>query len=245
MAAEKEILDGDSQRWDRSWSGQPPPVVILAALFLASITGASAHVVRGGNFPSAAVAFVSSPTGESDAPVRILWTNVDTGLRVVCFYAANTSPNRVDDPNWPRITAVGLELPGDPAGFSLLEPLDGNWQLVEGIQADIPNRGTVTLDVAMIANVNPAGLAGRGPNLPLGIPPGQTRARGNGTRFCVGGPFPDTLPKLGTPEESVNTTIELLLNGVVVGFHRVEHAGPSTDTGVWENPARAVPLYPQ
>jgi hypothetical protein len=201
-------------------------------------------VVRGGSFPTAAVAFVSSPTGEADAPVRILWNNVDTGLRVVCFYAANTSPTRVDAPDWPRITAVGLELPGVPAGFSLLEPLDGDWQLVEGIQADIPNRGTVTLDIAMVATVNPAGLGTRGPHFPLGIEPGQTRARGNGTRFCVSGPFPDTLPKLGAPEESVNTTIESLINGVVVGFHRVEHAGPSTDAGVWESGSRAVPLYP-
>jgi hypothetical protein len=219
--------------------------MLLAALVLASIASASAHGVRGGNFPTAALAFVSSPSGEADAPVKILWTNMDTGLRVVCFFAANTSPKRVDDPDWPRITAVGLELPGEPAGFSLLEPLDGNWQLAEGIQADIPNRGTVTLDVAVIATVNPAGLSKGGPNAPLGIEPGQTRARGNGTRFCVSGPFPDTLPKLGTPEESAPTTIELLLNGVVVAFHRVQHGGPSRDTGVWENSARAVPLYPR
>jgi hypothetical protein len=218
--------------------------VLLAALSLASIAGVSAHGVRGGNFPTAALAFVSSPTGDTDAPVKIVWGGVDTNLRVVCFYAANTSPKRVDDNDWPRVTAVGLELPRAPAGFSLLEPLNGDWQLVEGIQAEIPNQGNVTLDVAIVANVNPAGLAEQGPNLLLGIPPGQTRARGNGTRFCISGPFPDTLPKLGAPGESVNTTIELLLNGVVVGFHRVEHAGPSTDVGVWESPMRAVPLYP-
>jgi len=217
-------------------------IAFLAALFLASLAGVSAHVVRGGNFPAAAVAFISSPTGEADVPVRVAWADEDTDLRVICFYAANTSLKRVDDDDWPRVTAVGLELPGAPSGFALLEPLNGDWQLVEGMRAAIPNRGSVTLDVAVVANVNPAGRGERG--LLLGIPPGQDRLRRNGTRFCISGPFPDTLPRLGVPREFVNTTIESLLNGVVVGFHRVEHGGPSTDAGVWENPLRAVPLYP-
>ena len=216
----------------------------LAAVLIASAAGVSAHVVRGLNFPTGAVAFVSSPTGESDAPVKIVWGGVDTDLRVVCFYAANISPPRVDDNDWPRVTAVGFELPGAPAGFSLLEPLGGEWELVEGLQATIPNRAIVTLDVAIVAKVNPAGFGPQGPNLPLGIPPGQPRGRGNGTRFCLSGSFPDTLPKPGAPGESVDTTIELLLNGVVVGFHRVEHAGPSIDVGVWESSSRTVPLYP-
>ena len=229
----------DRARSRRSW------IVFFAALFLASMAGVTAHVVRGGNFPTAAVAFVSSPTSESDLPIKVVWDGVDTGLRVACFFAANTSLPRVDANDWPRVTEVGLELPGAPTGFSLLEPLSGDWEIVEGIQAVISNRGAVTLDVAIVGKVNPAGFWKRGPNLPLGIPPGQTRARGNGTRFCVSGPFPDTLPKLGgAPGESVNTTIELLLNGVVVGFHRVEHAGPSTDIGVWESSSRVVPLYP-
>jgi hypothetical protein len=219
-------------------------ITLLAALFLASLAGVSAHGVRGGNFPNAALAFVSSPTAETDAPVKVAWSGDDTELRVVCFYAANTSPKRVDDDDWPRVTAVGLELPDAPAGFTLLEPLNGDWQLVEGIQAAIPNRGAVTLDVAVVANVNPAGFAKGGPNLPLGIPPGQERKRGSGTRFCISGPFPDTLPKFGAPGQFVDTTIEFLLHGVVVGFHRVEHGGPSTDIGVWENPLRPVPLYP-
>ena len=218
--------------------------VLLAALVVASIAGVSAHTVRGVNFPTAAVAFASSPTGDSDIPIKIAWGGVDTGLRVVCFSTANTSPQRADDNDWPRVTAVGLELPNTPAGFSLLEPLGAEWELVEGIQATIPNRATVTLDVAIVAKVNPAGLAQQGPNLPLGIPPGQARVRGNGTRFCISGPFPDLLPKLDAPGETVATTVELLLNGVVVGFHRVEHAGPSIDVGVWDNALRRIPLYP-
>jgi hypothetical protein len=31
----------------------------------------------------------------------------------------------------------------------------------------------------------------------------------------------------------------------VVGFHRVQPQGPSTDVGLWENLARTVPLYPE
>jgi len=177
--------------------------------------------------------------------VKIGWGALDTELRVICFYAANISLPRVDDNDWPRVTAIGLELPDAPAGFSLLEPIGDDWELVEGIEATIPNRATVTLDVAIVASVNPAGLAQKGPNLPLGIPPGQQRARGNGTRFCLSGPFPDTLPKLGgAPGELVNTTIESLLNGVVVGFHRLARGGASTDIGVWESSSRVVPLYP-
>jgi hypothetical protein len=179
-----------------------------------------------------------------DAPVKIAWGGLDTELRVVCFYVANTSTPRPDDGDWPRVTSVGLELPGAPSGFSLLEPTDGEWRLVEGLPAVIPNRAAVVLDVAVVATVNPAGFWQRGPNDPIGVPPGQVRARGNGTRFCISGPFPDTLPRLGSPTESVATTVELLLHGVVVGFHRVQPAGPARDVGIWENPARAVPLYP-
>ena len=224
---------------------RPPrrPAVLLAFLVLASTVGVSTHVVRGGN-PTAAVAFASSPTGDTDAPISIAWGGVDTGLRVVCFNTANISPPRLDDNDWPRVTAVGLELPGAPTGFSLLEPLSGDWRLVEGLEASIPNRGTATLDVAIVAQVNPAGLSQQGPNLLLGIPPGQPRARGAGTRFCVGGPFPDMLPKLGEPGVYVDTTIERLLNGVTIGFHRVEAGGPSIDIGIWESSLRTVPLYP-
>ena len=159
--------------------------------------------------------------------------------------AANTSAPRNDDPDWPRITAVGFELPGDPSGFSLLEPLDGTWEIVEDVEASIPGHGTVTLDFALRADVNPAGFSRRGPNSPLGIPPGQAATRGSGTRFCVSGPFPDTLPDLAVPGGIIDTTIERLITGVVVGFHRSKRFGPSTDIGVWESPQRSIPLYPQ
>lgn len=157
---------------------------------------------------------------------------------------ANTSLPRAADADWPRITAVGFELPGTPSGFSLLEPLGDEWRLAEGTRANIPGQGTLALDLAIVANVNPAGFSPEGPNNPLGIEPGQPQARGSGTRFCVSGPFPDTLPNPDNPATEVATTIEHLINGVVVGFHRVQPHGPSTDVRVWADPRRSIPLYP-
>ena len=79
---------------------------------VASAATVSAHVVRGLISPTVATAFVSSPTSGTDAPIPLRWTTetnvVDTGLRVVCFNVANTSTPRVDRPEWPRVTSVGL-----------------------------------------------------------------------------------------------------------------------------------------
>ena len=220
-------------------------LVVLIAIVLGSISGISAHVVRGLH----GTAFVSSPTGSADKPISITWTGsqgtADTGQRVVCFNAANTSNARVDAPDWPRITAVGLEVPGAKRGFVLTEPADGRWRLVEGVEQVIPGRGVVTLDLALVADVSPAGLLiGRPRELP-GIPPGQRMERGSGTRFCVSGPFPDTLPNPTNHAETVDTAIELLLNGVVVRFHGTQRHDLSADIGVWDSALRHVPLYPE
>jgi hypothetical protein len=218
-------------------------LLFLAAFLIASMAGVSAHVVVGRINPTLAKAFVSSPSGGQDVPIKVMWGTQDTGLRIVCFNVANTSQPRSDDPGWPRITAVGFELPGSISGFSLLTPIDGEWALVEGGTAAIPDHETVTLDFALQAGVNPAGLSEKGPNHLLGIQPGQPQARGAGTRFCVSGPFPDNLPDRADPNKLVPTTIEQILNGVVVGFHGMYPGGPSTDVGLWENPLRSVPLY--
>ena len=228
----------DTAFFHRIWSRR---LAVLVALLLGSISGISAHVVRG----LTGTAFVSSPTSSSDKPISITWTGsqgtIDTGRRVVCFNAANTSDPRIDAPDWPRITAVGLEVPGSKRGFVLTEPVDGRWRLVEGVEQVIPGRGGVTLDLAIVADVNLLSLLiGRPRELP-GIPPDRRLV----TRFCVSGPFPDTLPDPGNPAQSVETTIERLLNGVVVRFHGTERHDLSADIGVWDNVLRQVPLYPE
>jgi hypothetical protein len=204
---------------------------LSALLIVAAATGLSAHVVRGLDFPTQATAFVSSPTSAADAPIAIRWGGVDSALRIVCFNVANSSPARADRPDWPRVTGAGFELPGTRTGFALVEPLDGDWQLIEGPRVSL--RGTkVTLDFAIVA----AGPLRHGKD-PRGIGPGQPAVRGSGTRFCVSGPFPDEMTA-GQP-----TTIEQILNGVVIGFQGVEGGLGGGDFGVWDNPARVVPLF--
>ena len=221
-------------------------VIVVLSLVFASLATVSAHVVVGQISPTLARAFVSSPSSATDAPVRVAWNTTDTGLRVICFAAANTSQPRLDRPGWPRITAIGFELPGTLAGFSLVSPLDGEWELVEDVETSVPNQGTVTLDLALVARVNPMGRTPGRPDAPRGIPPGQMGVRGSGTQFCVSGPFPDRRPNLETadPEDSIETTIERLINGVVVAFHGVDGNRRGMDIGLWDNAARAIPLFP-
>jgi hypothetical protein len=58
------------------------------------------------------------------------------------------------------------------------------------------------------------------------------------------------LPNLSTPDpaDTVSTTIEGLINGVVVGFHGVDRNHRGIDVGVWFPPPgtepRAIPLFP-
>ena len=226
-------------------------LALFSVIFLASLVGVSAHIVKGLESPNLATAFVSSPSAGTDAPIPIVWGSQETHLRVICFNVANTSPERPDRPGWPRITGVGFELSGSPSGFSLMAPLDDDWELVEGDRASVPEHGAVTLDFAILAHVNPTGRTPGQPHAPRGIPPGQPGVRGSGTRFCVSGPFPDRLPDLSTadPADTVATTIETLINGVVVGFSGVVENDRGNDVGVWFPPPlgtapRVIPLYP-
>jgi hypothetical protein len=207
-------------------------LVLIAALVAGSVTSVTAHIIRGLSFPAFATAFVSSPSAALDAPVPITWAGHDTGLRVACFYVANTSPPLPGTGDWPRITAVGFELPGLRSGFSLNTPLDGDWELLQQQPAEL-NGVPLTLDFVLVARANPTGRTPGRPDSPAGIPPGQQAARGNGVRFCVSGPFPDGL------------NIEQIINGVVVRFHQVEPRGIVTDLGVWDSPQRTFPQYPQ
>ena len=202
--------------------------VAAAALGAAWLAGVSAHSVKGLAAPSRATAFVSSPSAGTDQPISIAWVGSDTGLKVACFNTANTSPARPDNPLWPRITAIGFELPGQLSGFRLVAPT-ADWEIEENVEAPL-GETSVTLDFAIVAPVNPMGRSIVGnPRRWLGLPPNQSRP---GARFCVSGPFPSGL------------SIEQILNGVVVRFHGVDDGGPSIDFGVWENAARKVPLFP-
>ena len=217
----------------RSGSGsRPAGGLLLGVLFATSLATVSAHVVRGLNQPTLATAFISSPTSTADLPVHVAWGAVDTGQRVACFYAANTSPARPDDQAWPRVTALGFELPGQLSGFTLLEPVGGDWTLMERLQVQV-QQSALTLDFAVVAPVNPVGRSVDGePHQLLGLPPRQAAERLSGTRFCVAGPFPGGL------------SIEQILNGVVVRFQGIEPNGPSSELGIWDNPARTIPLFP-
>ena len=215
----------------------PPALVLLGILAVAAAARMSAHAIKGLAFPASATAFISSPTSGSDVPIPVRWGAADSGLRVVCFNVANTSPARVDRPEWPRVTGAGFELPGAPSGFVLMEPLDGTWEIVEGVRQSLDGYGEVMLDFAVVTTPHENGR--RRHHGPLGIPPGQAAVRGSGTRFCVSGPFPDELSP-GQP-----TTIEQLLNGVVVQFQRIDGNHDGRDLGVWDNAARVIPLYPQ
>jgi hypothetical protein len=234
-----------------SWGARLRLGSVACAAGLASLASVSAHFVKGMASPELATAFISSPTTNTDGMIPIRWGDEpvgDTGLRVVCFYVANTSPARVRRPEWPRITGVGFELPGTKSGFSLLAPLDGGWEIQHVVDATVGDQ-TVVLDFAIVARTNATARTPGAPKEPRGIPPGQDPVRGgDSTRFCVSGPFPDALPGLAPP-----VTIEQLLNGVVVGFRGVEGIHGRIDTGVWfpgvpgvPGPGpipRAVPLY--
>lgn len=206
-----------------NWRRRVAAVAAVLVVGAGAWAGLSAHVVRGLAFPAHATAFVSSPSAGADAPIPILWGAEDTGLRVVCFNVANSSPPLAFAPEWPRVIGVGFELPGAPTGFRLLSPINGAWELIEHAALPVPDHAVVGLDFAIVAR--PAALRG--------LPPGQAAVRGSGTRFCVSGPFPDSVN--GQP-----ATIETLINGVIVGFA----AGEVTDLGVWIDPQRTIPLYP-
>ena len=215
--------------------------------FVRSLAVLSAHSIVGlvsREFAFPAKAFVSSPSAGTDRAIPVKWAGSDSGLRVICFYVANASVERADRPGWPRVTAAGFELPDWRSGFTLLEPLDGKWELAEGERVRL-NGETVTLDFAVVAS-SPGPPPVARPRNPRGIPPGQPAVRGSGTRFCVSGPFPDERAAAADgSSELLTMRIEDVINGVVVGFEGVEGAPAGFDAGVWDNTARIIPLYPK
>ena len=97
---------------------------LSSAFVLASVAGISAHFVRGLESPDVA-AFVSSPTGATDVPIKLAWTAgttpIDTGLSVACFYVANSyhqdyAARHPDDPyivvnDVPKVAHLQQRLP--------------------------------------------------------------------------------------------------------------------------------------
>jgi hypothetical protein len=191
--------------------------ICVSAVLITSLVTVSGHVVRGILNPSAATAFVSSPSAAEDVPIPIRWGTDDTGQRVACFNVSNTSPALPSTPGYPRVAAFGFELPGAPSGFSLLGG-GTDWQVLHSVPASLLGRGHVTLDVVLLA---------RG----AGLPPAQAATRAGGTKFCLSGPFPDGF------------TIEQLINGVAIGFQS-QAGGAIVDIGLWESPQRIIPLHP-
>jgi hypothetical protein len=205
-------------------------ILLSSACIVALTATLSAHVIRGLEAPTLATAFVSSPSSGTDQIIPVKWGSVDTAVRVACFFVANTSPERLDRRSWPRIVAIGFELPGERSGFALVDPVDDRWELVENAQVELVSREQVILDFAIVARTHG--------DAPRGIEPGQPGVRGSGTRFCVSGPFPESI----VPGQAA--TIEQVINGVVVDFAGVPGTRGQSDFGVWDNPARVIPLFP-
>ena len=180
--------------------------VIFVALYFSA--AAVAHTIRGVNYPTLAVARLSSPTSNLDRPIPL-----GGDLALACFNVQNRSLYAA------KITAVGFDLPGDFTGFALVSPVGTEFDL-ENEVGQVPGFPKLTLDFALLtgrtfASGNPAD----------GLPPGSTP-----TQFCVSGPFPRD------PADSTQfTTIEVLLNYSFVRFKQVGPTGDVADVGVWES----------
>lgn len=182
----------------------PRPVLLVSlALAVLAVAVPGAHTYLGLEHGAWARARVQSPNANAaDLPVPI----AETDLSIVCFKVRNTSP--FDS----RITAIGLDIPGDRTGYALVSPTDGDFHLVEQV-AHVPELPGVTLDVALVTGRT---FGGGRPN--AGLPPSDTL-----TTFCVSGPFDRTV------------AIEKILDHGVLRFQRVGPAGEAGDIAVWEN----------
>ena len=179
-------------------------VLLVAIIVAAAGAAAYAHNYVGLEHGRPLVAArVQSPNAQlTDFPVPIAGTD----LSVVCFRVRNTS--QFDS----RITSIGLELPGDLTGFTLLSPTDSDFRLIEQV-SHVPGLPDATLDFALVTGRT---FGGGRPN--SGLPPSPTL-----TTFCVSGPFPPNVP------------IERLLDHGVLRLQRVGADGELGDVAVWES----------
>ena len=183
-----------------------PPTVAASSLALVVALGAAAYAhtyVGLEHGRTLVMARVQSPNAQvTEFPTPIAGTN----LSVACFKVRNTSP--FDS----RITAIGLDLPGDLTGFDLVSSTAGDFELIEAV-TQVPGLPDVTLDFALVTGRT---FAGGRPN--AGLVPGAPL-----TTFCVSGPFPQDTP------------IERLLDRGVLRVQRVGADGELGDVAVWEN----------
>ncbi len=178
------------------------PLAFVSLVLLAAAP-ALAHTYVGLEFRDLVRARVQSLNGAiTELPVPVPGTE----LSIVCFRVRNTGP--FDS----RITAVGLELPGDLRGFTLISPTGAGFHLAEQV-SHVPGLHDVTLDFALLT-----GRTVGGGNPRVGLAPAEAL-----TTFCVSGPFPRDIP------------IERLLDSGVLRVQRVGADGEAGDIAVWEN----------
>jgi hypothetical protein len=182
-------------------------ITMIVLIGLVSSVVSHAHTIRGVNNPTLAVARLSSPTSSVDRPQPL-----GGNLALACFNVQNRSPFDA------RITAVGLDLPGDLAGFALVSPVGGGFEL-ENEVGQIPGFPLVTMDFALLT-----GRTFASGNPREGLPPSTTPIR-----VCVSGPFPRD-----SADPSLFIPIETLLNYSFVRFKNVGPNGEFSDVGVWE-----------
>ena len=182
-------------------------VTTIVLIGLVSSVVSLAHTIRGVNNPTLAVARLSSPTSSLDRPQPL-----GGNLALACFNVQNRSPFDA------RITAVGLDLPGDLAGFALVSPVGAGFDL-ENEVGQIPGFPLLTLDFGLLT-----GRTFASGNPGDGLPPSTTP-----TQVCVSGPFPRD-----SADPSLFIPIETLLNYSFVRFKNVGPNGEFSDVGVWE-----------
>jgi hypothetical protein len=187
-------------------------VTMIALIGLVSSVVSLGHTIRGVSNPTLAVARLSSPTSSVDRPQPL-----GGDLALACFNVQNRSPFDA------RITAVGLDLPGELTGFALVSPVGAGFDL-ENEVGQIPGFPLMSLDFALLT-----GRTFASGNPWAGLPPSTTP-----TQVCVSGPFPRD-----PADASLFLPIEKLLDNSFVRFKNVGPNGDVSDVGVWE--LRPVP----
>jgi hypothetical protein len=184
---------------------QSVATIVLVGLVSSGVS--RAHTIRGVSNPTLAVARLSSPTSSVDRPQPL-----GGNLALACFNIQNRSPFDA------RITAVGLDLPGDLSGFALVSPVGAGFEL-ENEVGQVPEFPLATLDFALLT-----GRTFASGNPRDGLAPSTTP-----TQVCVSGPFP-----CDPSDPSLFVPIETLLNDSFVRFKNVGANGDLSDVGVWE-----------